>query len=129
MAKCGVDFILMDSACKGIQDGTTRALVQTADFINGDTIQRKAIPFDNGILQNSRKIIQDPTDKLAVHIAYGVPYDVYVYEGSHMNFQKVNNANAQAFWLKAYEKGGDRNQAAQDFMISRTRIETSRYLK
>lgn len=128
MNECYVDMVIDDEAIKVLEDAVLKSLPQVADFIVGDTIQNQYIPYNNGILQNSRYIRYDEQSKSA-YIRHNVPYDIYVYNGDHMNFQKGNNHNARSRWYKEYEEQGQHFEKVERFFASRIKANSERYVE
>lgn len=131
MNKDGAVVAKMDfdvNAVMEIDDACERVLVQVADAIRGDAIQKQVIPFDVGTLQRAGEVYYQQGDA-AAYIEHDTPYARRIYFGDNFNFQTVNNANAQARWYKDYESGGNE----QDFVLNAyselVKREAARYIE
>lgn len=96
---------LEKSALMGHIATAQKVMIKVADFIKWDSQNKQIIPFDVGNLQRNTTIAK--MEDGGAYIEHTEPYSTYVYYGDNMNFQTVNNANAQSRWYKHYEEGGD----------------------
>lgn len=60
----------------------------------------QVIPYRTGATQESAKVKKIGENR--VELSYNTLYSNYIYHHPEINFNKIHNANAQAFWLNDF---------------------------
>lgn len=104
MAK--VKVTINHSNMSRINENAKKALLMTADATLTDILQAQVIPFDTGTMQNDQTFVDDADlHKGFVYIVTSAPQANRLYFHPEINFQTVNNPNAQAGWFEDWVKG------------------------
>lgn len=83
------------------------SLEQTGDYVLGEVVEAKVMPFDKGILQNESTYVNKENSKSGiVSIVSSTPYARRMYFHPEYNFQTKNNKNAKGIWLEDWTNKG-----------------------
>lgn len=84
-----------------LTDASTRALVQTAEFIHTEVVQAQVVPFNTGNLQNENMFVDESKSKNGkVTLVNSTPYARRLYFHPEYKFRKHENPNAKGKWYK-----------------------------
>lgn len=93
-----------------LTENALKALHQAADATLTDVLQAQVIPFDTGTMQNDQTFVDDSDLNTGyVYIVTSAPQAERLYFHPEINFQTVNNPNAQAGWFDDWIKGSKKN--------------------
>lgn len=84
-----------------LTDASTRALVQTAEFVHTEVVQAQVVPFDTGNLQNENMFVDDSESKEGkVTLVNSTPYARRLYFHPEIKFHTDENPNAKGKWYE-----------------------------
>ena len=100
-----------------LNENALTALHQAADATITDVIQAQVVPFDTGTMQNDQTFVDiSDLDTGYVYIVTSAPQAERLYFHPEINFQTVNNPNAQAGWFDDWIKGSKKNFTKKAFI-------------
>lgn len=91
-----------------------QAVGMTAEALRTDIYNNQLMPFDTGALQNDLFVNRSRINQGIASLDSTKHYAARVYFHPEFNFQKVNNANAQALWYEMYQVGGSKSNFCSD---------------
>ena len=95
---------LNDSVIAKIEQAQKDAVKQTGQTLLTDLVQKQAMPFDTGEMQNNRTFVEVSNDEVTIRTA--APQARRLYFHPEYNFQKGKNPNAGGRWFDRYLSGG-----------------------
>ena len=110
-----VDVIPDSAALRRTDSALEKSIAQAAEYIAQQTVQDQVMPFDVGTMQTSQHCAASAES--GTDVIVNTPYARKMYYGDGYNFQKANNANAQARWYSQWD--GDEGQERVASVIAR----------
>ena len=109
------------AAIAGVEQAARDAALETVGALRGEVITAQVMPFDQGELQNKKtSVVQEPKEnEIHTMLTTDGPYARRLFNHPEYNFQKGNNPNAQAEWLKPWLAGGAQADFVQKTFASR----------
>ena len=99
-----------------INENARLALIDTAEAIKTDLIQRQTMPFDTGTMQNDSTFVDDKKSIRGVAtIIVDTPYARKVYFDPEIHIKQGKNPNAKQYYFDDYLNGNKKDLPSKYF--------------